>query len=166
MSDRNRSADLAEEGNIMIRKLFATDTGFSGTILRIVLGAVMFPHGAQKLLGWFGGAGFNATMKGFESGLHIPTVFALLAILAESVGAVALIAGFFTRIAALAISVNMLVAVWLVHWKVGFFMNWMGTGKGEGFEYHILAVAIGIALMIKGGGKWSVDGVIAKRLKR
>jgi putative oxidoreductase len=150
----------------MIRKLFATDTGFSGTILRIVLGAVMFPHGAQKLLGWFGGGGFSATMKGFESNLHIPTVFALLAILAESVGAVALMAGFFTRIAALAISVNMLVAVWLVHWKVGFFMNWMGTGKGEGFEYHILAVAIGIALMIKGGGRWSVDGIIAKKLKR
>jgi putative oxidoreductase len=150
----------------MIRKLFATDTGFSGTILRIVLGAVMFPHGAQKLLGWFGGGGFSATMKGFESNLHIPTVFALLAILAESVGAVALMAGFFTRIAALAISVNMLVAIWLVHWKVGFFMNWMGTGKGEGFEYHILAVAIGIALMIKGGGRWSVDGIIAKKLKR
>jgi len=79
---------------------------------------------------------------------------------------VALIAGFFTRIAALAISVNMLIAVALVHGKVGFFMNWTGTAKGEGFEYHILVAAIGIALMIMGGGRWSVDGVIARKLKR
>jgi putative oxidoreductase len=150
----------------MLRKLFVTDKGLSGTILRILLGIVIFPHGAQKLLGWFGGGGFNASMRMFESNFNIPTIFALLAILAESVAAVALIAGFFTRIAALAISVNMLVAVALVHWKVGFFMNWMGTGKGEGFEYHILAVAVGVALMIKGGGRWSVDGVIAKKLKR
>jgi putative oxidoreductase len=149
----------------MLRKLFATDKGFSGTVLRVLLGIVIFPHGAQKLLGWFGGGGFTASMRWFESSFHIPTIFALLAILAESVGAVALIAGFFTRIAALAISVNMLVAVALVHGKVGFFMNWGGTAKGEGFEYHILAVAIGVALMIRGGGRWSVDGVIAKKLK-
>lgn len=150
----------------MIRSLFATDKGLSWTILRVLLGIVIFPHGAQKLLGWFGGGGFTASMRWFESSFHIPTIFALLAILAESVGAVALIAGFFTRIAALAISVNMLVAVALVHGKVGFFMNWGGTAKGEGFEYHILAMAIGIALMIMGGGRWSVDGVIAKKLKR
>lgn len=150
----------------MLRKLFATDKGFSGTVLRVLLGIVIFPHGAQKLLGWFGGGGFASSMRWFESSFHIPTIFALLAILAESVGAVALIAGFFTRIAALAISVNMLVAVALVHGKVGFFMNWGGTAKGEGFEYHILAVAIGIALMIKGGGRWSLDGVIARKLKR
>ncbi len=150
----------------MIRQLFKTDGTISGTILRVLLAVVIFPHGAQKLLGWFGGGGYAASMRWFESGLHIPTIFALLAILAESVGAVALIAGFFTRIAALAISVNMLVAVVLVHLKNGFFMNWSGTAKGEGFEYHILAVAIGVALMIKGGGRWSLDGVIAKKLKR
>ncbi|MBE3125896.1 MAG: DoxX family protein [Acidobacteria bacterium] len=150
----------------MLRKLFATDKSFSGTALRVLLGVVIFPHGAQKLLGWFGGGGFNASMRMFESSFHIPTIFALLAILAESVGAVALIAGFFTRIAALAISVNMVVAVALIHAKVGFFMNWGGTAKGEGFEYHILAMAIGIVLMIMGGGRWSVDGVIAKKLKR
>ena len=150
----------------MIRRFFKTDGTISGTILRVLLGIVIFPHGAQKLLGWFGGGGFDASMRMFESNFHIPTIFALLAILAESIGAVALIAGFFTRIAALAISVNMLVAVALVHGKVGFFMNWTGTGKGEGFEYHILAVAIGLALMIKGGGRWSVDGVVARKLKR
>jgi len=150
----------------MIRRLFKTDGTISGTTLRILLGIVIFPHGAQKLMGWFGGEGFTASMRWFESSFHIPTIFALLAILAESVGAVALIAGFFTRIAALAISVNMLVAVALVHRKIGFFMNWTGTAKGEGFEYHILVAAIGIALMIMGGGRWSLDGVIARKLKR
>jgi putative oxidoreductase len=150
----------------MIRRLFKTDGTISGTILRVLLGIAIFPHGAQKLLGWFGGGGFDASMRMFESNFQIPTIFALLAILAESIGAVALIAGFFTRVAALAISVNMVIAVYFVHLKNGFFMNWMGTAKGEGFEYHILAVAIGLALMITGGGRWSVDGVIAGKLKR
>ncbi|HVP91526.1 MAG TPA: DoxX family protein [Terriglobales bacterium] len=145
----------------MIKKLFATDAGISGTVLRVALGGVMLPHGLQKLLGLFGGAGFNASMKGFESNFHIPAYLALAAILAESVGAAALIAGFLTRLAALAIAVDMTVAVRLVHWKNGFFMNWMGTQKGEGFEYHILAIAIGLALAIMGGGLWSVDRAIA-----
>jgi len=145
----------------MIKKLFATDGNLSGTILRVALGVAMFPHGAQKLLGLFGGPGFNASMKWLESNFHVPVYLALAAILAESVGAVALIAGFFTRLAALAIAVDMAVAVYLVHSKFGFFMNWMGTQKGEGFEYHILAIAIGLALVIKGGGLWSVDRAIA-----
>lgn len=145
----------------MIKKLFATDGSLSGTILRVALGAAMFPHGAQKLLGLFGGAGFNASMKWFESNFHVPVYLALAAILAESVGAVALVAGFFTRLAALAVAVDMAVAVYLVHWKMGFFMNWMGNQKGEGFEYHILAIAIGLALTIKGGGRWSVDRALA-----
>jgi putative oxidoreductase len=145
----------------MIKKLFATDGSLSGTILRVALGAAMLPHGAQKLLGLFGGAGFNASMKWFESNFHVPALLALAAILAESVGAVALVAGFFTRLAALAVAVDMAVAVYLIHWKIGFFMNWMGNQKGEGFEYHILAIAIGLALTIKGGGRWSVDRALA-----
>ena len=149
----------------MIKKLFATDGNLSGTILRVALGVAMFPPGAQKLLGWFGGYGFSATLKSFESNMHIPFIFALAAILAESVGAVALIAGFFTRIAALAIAADMAVAVYLVHWRIGFFMNWTGNQKGEGFEYHLLAVAIALALVIKGGGLWSVDRALAVKRK-
>jgi putative oxidoreductase len=149
----------------MIKKLFETDGNFSGTILRVALGAAIFPHGAQKLLGLFGGAGLSAALKFFESGFHLPVYLALAAILAESVGAVALVTGFFTRIAALAIAVDMGVAVYLVHWKVGFFMNWMGNQKGEGFEYHILAIAIALALVIRGGGWWSVDRAIAGKKK-
>jgi putative oxidoreductase len=155
-----------EEGPIMIKKFFATDKSFSTTILRVMLGVVMFPHGTQKLLGWFGGRGYEATVKGFTQGhMHLPEFLAVLIVLTESVGALALVAGFFTRLAALAITVDMACAVVLVHLKVGFFMNWSGTAKGEGFEYHLLMIAIGLALLIKGGGPWSVDAAIAKRLR-
>ena len=150
----------------MVKKFFATDASFAETILRVMLGAVMFPHGAQKLLGWFGGRGFEATINGFTGGMHVPELLAILVVLTESFGAVALALGFFTRLAALAITVDMACAVILVHVKVGFFMNWSGNLKGEGFEYHLLIIAIGLALMIKGGGLWSVDRAIAKRLKR
>jgi putative oxidoreductase len=145
----------------MIKRLCATDGSLSGIILRVALGVVIFPHGAQKLLGWFGGNGFDATLKWFESNLHVPLLLALAVIFAESVGAVALIMGFFTRVAALAIAVDMVVAVYLIHWKYGFFMNWAGHQKGEGFEFHILAIAIAVALVIKGGGLWSADRTIA-----
>ena len=150
----------------MFKKFFATDKSFSTTILRVMLGVVMFPHGAQKLLGWFGGRGYEATVKGFTSGhMHLPELLAVLIVLTESVGALALVIGFFTRLAALAITVDMACAIILVHMKIGFFMNWSGTAKGEGFEYHLLMIAIGLAVMIKGGGLWSVDGAIAKKLR-
>ena len=147
----------------MIKRLFATDGNLSGTILRVALGVAMFPHGAQKLLGMFGGGGLSASLKWFESSFHVPVYLALAAILAESVGAVALVAGFCTRLAGLAIAIDMAVAVYLIHSKIGFFMNWMGNQKGEGFEYHLLALAVALALVIKGGGLWSVDRAIARK---
>ena len=145
----------------MIKKLLGTDGNLSGTILRVLLGSVMLPHGLQKVLGLFGGAGLKPTLDMFQTAFHIPVYLALAAILAESLGALALIAGFCTRIAALAIAVDMGVAVYLVHWKNGFFMNWMGNQKGEGFEYHLLAIAVALALVIRGGGRFSVDRAIA-----
>ena len=150
----------------MLRKFFVTDKSPAGLILRVVLGCVMFPHGAQKLFGWFGGRGYEATIRGFTGGMHIPELLAILVVLTESLGATSLVLGFCTRLAALAIAVDMAVAAILVHLKHGFFMNWAGTAKGEGFEYHLLMIAIGLALVIKGGGLWSVDGAIAKKLKR
>jgi len=145
----------------MFKRLLATDGNFSSTILRFLLGVVILPHGAQKVLGMFGGAGFSASLKGFESAFHLPVYLALAVFLTESAGAVALIAGFCTRIAALAIAVDMFMAVYLVHWKFGFFMNWSGQHGGEGFEYHILAIAVALALVIRGGGLWSVDRALA-----
>jgi len=146
----------------MFKKLIQTDDDVSRLLMRVLLGIVFFPHGAQKLLGWFGGGGFNATMSFFMDNMGIPAVLAFLAIMAESVGAVALIAGFLTRIAALGIATNMTVAIFMVHLPNGFFMNWAGNQKGEGFEYHLLAIALAAALMIKGGGKWSIDRLMSK----
>lgn len=147
----------------MFNKLVRTDNDISALILRIMLGIVFFPHGAQKLFGWFGGNGFSGTMAFFTDKMGIPAVLAFLAIMAESVGALAVIAGFLTRIGALGIGTNMVVAIFMVHLPYGFFMNWFGQKQGEGFEFHLLAIAIAAALIIKGGGRWSVDRMISSK---
>ena len=147
----------------VIQHLFKTDNTISTTLLRVTLGAVFFPHGAQKVLGWFGGYGFSGTM-GFMTGtMHIPAVFAFLAIAAEFAGAIALVLGLGTRVAALGIASVMAVAI-TIHAQYGFFANWTGAQKGEGIEYHLLALAIAVALIIRGGGKWSADAKIAQTL--
>ena len=145
----------------MIRKLFATDDNTATAILRLVLGVVMFAHGAQKMLGWFGGYGFSGTMGFFTGTMHIPAPLAFLAIAAEFFGGLGLIVGALTRIAAFGIAVNMIVAIVTVHAPFGFFMNWSGTQKGEGFEYHLLTLAVTAFLMIRGAGAFSLDRVIA-----
>ena len=145
----------------MIRRLFATEDNTATAILRLVLGVVFFAHGAQKMLGWFGGPGFSGTMGLFTGYLHIPAPLAVLAIAAEFFGGLGLILGFLTRIAAFGIAVNMVVAIVMVHSPFGFFMNWSGAQKGEGFEYHLLALAMTAFLMIRGAGALSLDRVIA-----
>src|SRR5258708_29205278 len=134
----------------MIRKLIATDNDRATAILRLVLGVIFFAHGAQKMLGWFGGYGFTGTMGFFTSVMHIPALFAFLAICAEFFRGLCLILGFLTRIAALGIFANMIVAVAMVHHQFGFFMNWTGAQKGEGYEYHLLALTIAWLLMVRG----------------
>src|SRR5947209_14299175 len=134
----------------MLRKLTKTDNSTGTTIIRVLLGLVFFAHGAQKMLGWFGGYGFSGTMGFLTGGLHIPAVFAFLAIAAEFFGGLALIFGAMTRVAAFGIAVTMLVAIAMVHSRFGFFMNWSGNQKGEGFEYHLLAIAISVFLMLEG----------------
>ena len=141
--------------------IFQSADSWSNLILRVMLGIVMFPHGAQKLFGWFGGHGFAGTMSFFTDQRHIPAFFAFLAIIAESLGSMGLIIGLFTRVAAFGIMCNMVVAILMVHWPHGFFMNWAGKQKGEGFEYHLLVIGMCLALMISGAGKWSVDRTIA-----
>ena len=140
--------------------LLRTDDAWSSLVLRVMLGVVMFPHGAMKLFGWFGGQGFSGTMAGFAEHLHIPAVVAFLVIMAESVGAVMLIVGFVTRFAAFGIACVMTGAIVLVHLPNGLFMNWSGKQAGEGYEYHLLVLAMAVALMIAGGGRWSVDRAI------
>lgn len=121
----------------------------------------MFPHAAQKVLGWFGGSGIQGTIGFFDQQLGIPAVFTILAIVAEFAGSLGLLLGLVTRVAAFGIFSVMVVAVAMVHKSNGFFMNWMGTQKGEGYEYHILAIGIAVALMIRGGGAASIDRQIA-----
>jgi putative oxidoreductase len=149
----------------MIRKLIATDNDAAIAVLRLVVGIVFFAHGAQKMLGWFGGYGFAGTMGFFTGMLHIPPAFAFLAIAAEFFGGLGLIFGLLTRIAAFGIFCNMLVAVAMVHHHFGFFMNWTGTQKGEGFEFHLLALATMVFLMIRGAGAASVDRMLSSPAK-
>src|ERR1700720_3909606 len=146
----------------MLRKLLITDENTATVILRFVLGVVFFAHGAQKMLGWFGGYGFSGTMAYFTGPAHIPAVLAFLAIAAEFFGGMGLMFGFLTRIAAFGISVNMLVAIATVHSASGFFMNWTGTQKGEGFEYHLLVLAMTAFLMIRRGCPFPRDRGIAR----
>ena len=146
----------------MWKKLMHTSDEIAPLIARLVLGAVIFPHGAQKLLGWFGGYGFNGTMA-FFAGLGIPTGLALLAIVAEFFGSLGLITGLLSRVAAFGISCLMIVAVATVHLGNGFFMNWLGTQKGEGFEFHLLALGLALIVMIRGAGAYSVDGVLIRK---
>jgi len=144
-----------------IKKIIGTQDDAVALVARLTLGIVMFPHGGQKLFGWFGGFGFSGTMGFFTQTMHIPWIFALAAVLAESLGSVALILGVATRVAAAAIATNMIVAVLTSHLQAGFFMNWFGNQKGEGYEYHLLAIGLALALMIRGGGKASVDRALS-----
>lgn len=147
-----------------LQLLIKTNDSTAPLIARLMLGIVMFPHGAQKVLGWFGGHGFSGTMAFFTGTMHIPAVFAFLAILAEFAGSLGLITGLFSRVAAFGIATTMLVAILTVHAANGFFMNWMGNQKGEGFEYHLLAIGLALVVMIQGAGKASLDGFLAKRV--
>jgi putative oxidoreductase len=147
----------------MFRKLIATDDDIATTILRLVVGVVFFTHGAQKMLGWFGGYGFSGTMGFFTGVMHIPAPFAFLAIAAEFFGGLGLIFGLLTRVAAFGIFCDMVVAVAMVHHKFGLFMNWTGAQKGEGYEYHLLVLAATVFLMIRGAGAASVDRLLSSQ---
>jgi len=149
----------------MLRKLIATRNDYAILLVRLALAAVMFPHGAQKTLGWFGGYGFHGTLQFFTGTLGIPAPVAVLVFLAESLGAVALAFGFVGRFMAFGIAATMAGAVWMVHLHNGFFMNWTGQQAGEGIEYHILVIAMALAVMIRGIGALSLDRLLQRRLE-
>ena len=145
----------------MFKKSLTTTDSFGPTLLRIALAAAMFPHGAQKLLGWFGGSGYSATVETFTGPMDIPLVLTLAVITTEFLGSILLLIGFLTRIWAIGFAILMTTAALKVHWVNGFFMNWSGKQDGEGVEYHVLAVGIALALLVMGGGALSVDGTMA-----
>ena len=148
----------------MLTRILGSNGDWVITIARIVLGVVFFAHGAQKALGWFGGAGLRNTVQVFREQLRIPTAFALLAVAAEFLGGLGLIVGLLSRVAALGIAVIMLVALLTVHWKFGFFMNWYGDQRGQGIEYHILVLVLALVVRIKGGGAFSLDQVLYQHI--
>jgi putative oxidoreductase len=145
----------------LLRKIVNTDNDFTLTVLRLVLGVIFLAHGGQKVLGWFGGQTFGTTMNLFTQQMHIPAPLAFLAIMAEFAGGIGLIVGLLGRIAALGIICNMVVAILMVHGKFGLFMNWFGNQQGEGYEYHLLAIALGLAILVKGSGALSIDRALS-----
>lgn len=147
------------------RGLLSTTRSTAPTIARLALGIVMFPHGAQKLLGLFGGGGWSGTM-GFLTSMGLPAPVAAAVIFTEFFASIALIFGALTRLAAVGIAAIMVGAIVMVHSKVGFFMNWAGTQKGEGFEFHLLAIGLALVCFIAGGGAGSVDRAIVMRRRR
>jgi putative oxidoreductase len=149
-----------------MRQLFYTDNAWTGLVLRLTLGLVMFPHGAQKLLGWYGGFGFAGTMGFFTETMHLPWIVAFLVVVGESFGSIALLLGLLTRFTAASFIVIMLGAITTSHLPNGFFMNWFGKQQGEGYEYHLLVIGLSLALVITGAGKWSVDRLIAEKIDR
>jgi putative oxidoreductase len=148
----------------VLDRLLETPAEIFLTASRLILGGVMMAHATQKIFGWFGGPGFSATVDSFRSHLGVPLILGGLAILAEFVGSLGLILGFLGRAAAVCIIAVMIGAVLLVHLDYGFFMNWSGTGRGEGFEYHLLAVGLSLPILAKGSGAFSVDGWLVRFL--
>jgi putative oxidoreductase len=157
-------ADITPRASSLVSRLAATTDDVAPLVARVALGLVMFPHGAQKALGWFGGYGLEGTMGFFTQKMGIPAPFAALAIAAELLGAIGLVTGLLSRVAAFGIAATMAVAIAMVHLPVGFFMNWTGAQAGEGFEYHLLAIALAVIVMVKGGGRWSLDRLVSSRL--
>lgn len=143
-------------------RILDTDASWRSLVQRVVLAGVMLPHGLQKL-GVFGNGSFEQSAQGLAHTTHLPVVFGMLAVLAESAGAILLLLGLLTRVGALGISCVMIGALLSVHLGNGFFMNWMGNKPGEGFEYHLLVLALSIPLVVTGGGLWSIDHMIAHR---
>jgi putative oxidoreductase len=141
----------------MLERFLKTDLSFTLFAQRALLGAVMLPHGAQKLLGWFGGYGFSGTIDYFSGTLHIPSALGFLVIMSEAFGSLGLLLGLGTRLAAFGSAATMIGAVLTTHLPVGFFMNWFGNQPGEGFEYHLLALALALPLVVRGGGAFALD---------
>lgn len=147
----------------MLRKLIDTRNDFVVAFARLVLALVMFPHGAQKVLGWFGGYGFSGTMGFFTGTMHLPWALAALVILIEFAGSILLALGLLGRLSALGIAAVMAGAVVTVHRNFGFFMDWNRNQAGEGFEYHLLAIALALVVIVRGSGAFSLDRLLLRR---
>jgi putative oxidoreductase len=145
----------------MKNKIFKTNNDWTGLVTRLTIGLILFPHGAQKMLGIFRGYGFSGTMGFFTGAMHLPWLIGFLVIVIEFIGSLSLIAGFASRLWSALVIIEMLGAVITTHLNNGFFMNWAGTQKGEGYEFHLLIIGLALATLINGSGKFSADEKIA-----
>lgn len=145
----------------MFKGLITTNNNPAIPFVRWALAIVLFAHGAQKMLGWFGGYGFTGTMGFLTKTVGLPYIVGLLVIIVEFFGAIFILLGLITRFWAFAIICLFIGIVATSHVQNGFFMNWGGTQKGEGFEYHILMMGMALGLLINGAGKWSIDRTIS-----
>lgn len=146
----------------MKNKIFKTNNDWTGVITRLTIGLILFPHGAQKMLGMFGGYGFTGTMGFFTDTMNLSWIIGFLIIIIEFIGALSLIAGFASRIWSALTIILFLGIIFTSHLHNGFFMNWFGNQKGEGYEYHLLIVGLAVATLINGSGKYSVDERLVK----
>lgn len=136
------------------------------TFNRVIIAGVILSHGSQKLLGWFGGYGFNGTMNFFTESIGLPWILGLAIIACESVGMLALAFGLYSRLLAAIVIVIMGGAIFTVHGQVGYYMNWSGNLTGEGFEYHILLIALALNVAINGGGAYALDSRLGRNIFR
>ncbi len=149
-----------------VNQILNTEGNWGTLIARLTLGIVLFPHGAQKMLGWFGGYGFSATMDAFTTQMSLPWIVALSVILIEFLGSISLILGFASRVWALAFTGLFAGIIFTTHLEHGFFMNWYGTQAGEGYEYALLIIGLALMVLVNGGGKYAVDGELTNRLNK
>lgn len=147
----------------MKNKIFNTNNDWTGLVTRLTIGLILFPHGAQKMLGMFGGYGFSGTMGFFTDTMHLPWIIGFLVIIIEFVGALSLITGFASRIWSALTIILFISIIFTSHLDNGFFMNWFGNQKGEGYEYHLLIIGLSLATLVNGSGKYSVDHLITKQ---
>jgi putative oxidoreductase len=143
-------------GDLLFTKFLQTKRDWKLTLIRVVAGGVMLPHGMQKMFGWFGGPGFSATMRVLPHLVGIPAWLIFFSILAEFFGALGMILGCLSRIAAFGVLMDM-IGAGALSFRFGFFMNWAGAHKGEGIEYHLLMGTMALTVMIWGGGAFSID---------
>jgi len=143
----------------VFQKLLHTPNDLALAFARIILGIVFFAHGAQKMLGWFGGFGFSGTVDAFDK-MGMPVPLAYFIIFVEFFGALSMIFGLLSRLGGLGITALMLGAIFTVHMRNGFYMNWFGNQKGEGFEFHLLVIALAVLILVRGAGAFSLDRLL------
>jgi putative oxidoreductase len=147
----------------MKQRILETNNDWEGLVARLTIGCILFPHGAQKMLGLFGGYGFSGTMGFFTDTLHLPWIVGFMVIVIEFVGAMSLVVGFASRLWAFLIIMLMIGIITTSHLQNGFFMNWFGNQKGEGYEFHLLIIGLALSTVLAGSGRLSVDRVLMRK---